>query len=69
MNSLAEKKEEVQSRGDFIKIFSNKIASKDFINKKISKKNKKEIEDNLLEISDEALEKKNHALEKHLVYS
>ncbi len=69
INSFIEKKQEVQSQDHFIKFFSNKIVSKGFINKKISKQDKEKIINNLLEISNEALTNKIDALEKHLVYS
>lgn len=69
INSFIEKKQEVQSQDHFIKFFSNKIVSKGFINKKISKQDKEKIINNLLEISNEALANKIDALEKHLVYS
>lgn len=69
INSFIEKKQEVQSQDHFIKFFSNKIVSKGFINKKISKQDKEKIINNLLEISNKALANKINALEKHLVYS
>ena len=69
INSLIEKKDEIQSQDHFIKIFSNKIKSKGFIRKKTDEKNKLTIVINAKRISLKELKEKINTLEANLTYS
>jgi SpoVK/Ycf46/Vps4 family AAA+-type ATPase len=69
VNSLIEKKNEVHSQDNFIKMFSDKITSKGFVRKKIHEKDKTKIALNAKAISFNELEKKINTLEANLIYS
>lgn len=64
INSLIEKKNEIQSQDHFIKIFSNKIKYKGFIKKNISNDKKRIIEINIKNVSLNMLKEKISSLKE-----